>query len=113
MKATVALCALLTALLSGSAGRAENTSSAGYVMVGCRHLLGQDDGIPLLQGVCAGSIQAVWEVAPGVCTPRGAPLSQAIHTVVQYIDAHPARLNESFAVLAAEALRAAWPCRKG
>jgi hypothetical protein len=51
-------------------------------------------------------------LAPGVCTPRGAPLSQAIHTVVQYIDAHPGRLNESFAVLAAEALRAAWPCKK-
>jgi hypothetical protein len=112
MKAAVALCALLLVLLPASDGRAQSANAAGYVIGGCRHL-GRDDDVPLLQGMCAGSIQAVWELAPGVCTPRGTPLSQAIHTVVQYIDAHPGRLNESFAVLAAEALRAAWPCRKG
>jgi hypothetical protein len=112
MKATAAVGALLLVLFSAPDGRAENTAAAAYVMVGCRHLLGQDDGFPLLQGLCAGGIQAVWELAPGVCTPRGALLSQAVRTVVQYIDGHPARLNDSFAVLAAEALRAAWPCRK-
>jgi hypothetical protein len=32
--------------------------------------------------------------------------------VAQYIDGKPARLHESFIMLASEALRSAWPCKR-
>jgi Rap1a immunity proteins len=35
---------------------------------------------------------------------------QGVQIVVKYIDARPARLQENFNKLAAEALRQAWPC---
>jgi hypothetical protein len=31
--------------------------------------------------------------------------------IVQYIDAHPARMHEDFRNLAVEAMRVAWPCK--
>jgi Rap1a immunity proteins len=34
-----------------------------------------------------------------------------ILTVIKYIDARPQRMNERFAKLAYEALKAAWPCK--
>jgi hypothetical protein len=41
---------------------------------------------------------------------KGATNMQGVRIVLQYIDARPARLNENFNKLAAEALRQAWPC---
>jgi hypothetical protein len=32
--------------------------------------------------------------------------------VVQYIDSQPARLQEDFVLLATEALRKIWPCKR-
>ena len=43
-----------------------------------------------------------------VCPPKDSNVEQAIRIVVQYIDGHPARLQENFYDLAVEALRAAW-----
>jgi hypothetical protein len=37
---------------------------------------------------------------------------QAIRVVIDYVDKRPARLNEDFTVLAQEALRAAWACKR-
>jgi Rap1a immunity proteins len=39
-------------------------------------------------------------------------VTQIVLVVLKYIDARPARLNEDFRLLAAEALVAAWPCKK-
>jgi hypothetical protein len=36
---------------------------------------------------------------------------QLVRVVVAYIDARPERMHESFAVVALEALQAAWPCK--
>jgi hypothetical protein len=66
-------------------------------------------------GVCLGEVVGVWHAAAWsgwVCSPPGAINDEAVRIVIQYIDARPARLHEDFALLAAEALKVAWPCRK-
>jgi hypothetical protein len=75
---------LLSVLLSVADGTAMDSgaSSANRVMVGCRHAIAEDGQEAVTQGFCLGSISAV----------------------------RPARLNEPFNVLAAEALRATWLC---
>jgi hypothetical protein len=113
MKATAAFAgAILCVLCSTSEGK-EDSASANYAMVGCRHYVSgrQDDEFPVRQGVCHGAVSAVLDFASGICHPPGATLDQGIRIVVQYIDSHPARLHESFNALAAEALRDAWPCK--
>jgi Rap1a immunity proteins len=79
-------------------------ASANRVMVGCRHAITEDGQEAVTRGFCLGSVSAVWDFA-GVCSPRGAVLGQAVRIVVEYIDSRPARLNEPFNALAAEALR--------
>jgi len=46
-----------------------------------------------------------------ICHPPQATDGQAMLVVIQYIDAHPARLHESFTLLAIEAMQHAWPCQ--
>jgi hypothetical protein len=43
--------------------------------------------------------------------PDGVTLGQEVRVVVSYIEAHPAKMHESFRKLALEALRTAWPCK--
>jgi hypothetical protein len=111
MKANAAFFAgaLLSVLCSSSQGKAEETASANNVMAGCRHFVANDNNDYLLQGVCAGILIALRDYA-GSCAPPGVTTGQAVRVVVQFIDSHPARMHESFTLLAAEALRAAWPC---
>lgn len=45
------------------------------------------------------------------CIPTSVTRAQAVRAVVQYIDAQPARMHESFAELADAAIRATWPCK--
>jgi hypothetical protein len=89
---------------------AEDQLSANSKIVGCRHYLSSSKDDLLLQGYCAGAVQALVEFAAGACAPKGATTMQSVRIVLQYIDARPARLHESFNKLAAEALRLAWPC---
>jgi hypothetical protein len=44
------------------------------------------------------------------CTAKAATPEQLVRTVVQFIDDHPTRSQESFAKLTLEALGQAWPC---
>ena len=85
--------------------------TANSKIVGCRnYVAGSNDDDVFLQGYCAGAVQALVEFAAGACAPKGATNMQGVQIVVKYIDARPARLQESFNKLAAEALRQAWPC---
>lgn len=85
--------------------------SANSKIVGCHnYVAGSNDDDVFLQGYCAGAVQALVEFAAGACAPKGATNMQGVQIVVKYIDARPARLQESFNKLAAEALRQAWPC---
>jgi hypothetical protein len=89
--------------------------TANETMPGCRAFLKDSvasgrEGIEA--GLCAGAVAGLVYAAPGVCVPKGADAAQAVRVVLQYIDSRPARMHENFMTLAAEALRAAWPCKK-
>ena len=105
--------ALVVSLTPASAE--EDTSSAGWVMPGCRAFLSPP--IPpqhaVKAGFCLGLTEGVWDTgyAEGwICSPSEIVGREALRVVVQYVEARPARINERFTVLASEALRAAWPC---
>ena len=89
--------------------------TANSVMPGCdAFLASKSPGNNFLQGVCAGEVLAAWDIAVvvgSVCSPSDAVLSQLVRVIAQYIYARPARMHERFAVLAVEAMRAAWPCK--
>jgi hypothetical protein len=87
--------------------------SANYKMDGCRAFILVPNirtGSLFEAGVCSGIITALIYESPslGACIPAGVTNTQAVRVVVKYIDNRPARLNENFAALALEALRAAW-----
>jgi hypothetical protein len=120
MKAGVVCAVLLLLVLTGQAKAddAHDANRANRMMVGCHGFIADIGGgqVPnaadaLLRGQCLGAIRAIVHFDKGVCTPKGSNLEQWLRVVVQYIDSRPARLHESFFDLAAEALRAAWPCR--
>jgi len=84
--------------------------SANSKIGGCHNYISGSKDDLLLQGYCAGAVQALVEFAAGACAPKGATNIQGVQIVVKYIDARPARLHENFNKLAAEALRQGWPC---
>jgi hypothetical protein len=109
--------ALVAAMLLGcGASFAGATTSANLIMQGCRVFFAKpaketiDDAF--LQGECLGIVDAVLHLAEDNCPPKGSTPEQAIRIVVKHIDDRPARMHEPFIVLAREALRAAWPCKK-
>jgi Rap1a immunity proteins len=97
---------------SGVALAEEDTTSAIYVMPGCRSLLTEDNSRTYLQGVCAGLISALFYMSVDRCPPAGVTRGKINHVVVQYIASRPARMQEDFKDLALEAIRAAWPCKR-
>ena len=109
-------------MLAAGATRAvsqPDLDSANELIPACKALLAQDSKTPLLkadflQGVCVGQVSGVWDAAiilNVVCSPPEVIKGQGVRVVVQFIDARPARMHERFAVLALEALTAAWPCK--
>jgi hypothetical protein len=67
------------------------------------------------EGRCMGIIEGMLEVLVAfgkVCPPRETPMIDFEGTVVAYIEAHPERMQESFASLAYDALVTKWPCSK-
>jgi hypothetical protein len=89
-----------------------DVGSASYVTAGCRDFIARSTNNPYAQGLCAGKVEAVAVFATGICAPSEATTGQMIRVVARYIDERPARLHENFLVLAREALRDAWPCRR-
>jgi hypothetical protein len=63
------------------------------------------------EGKCVGIILGLDEAADDVCIPNGVMVDQKVRAAIQYIGQRPERLNEPFARLAHEALKAAWPCK--
>ena len=112
MKASVVCAGVLLLLFAGEAVGAGSGNSGDDIMPGCRGLVADSSGNlgDFRQGICAGSINAIIRFDPDICLPKGSTVGQAVRVVVQYIDSQPARLHEDFVDLAAEALRAAWPC---
>jgi hypothetical protein len=85
--------------------------SARLRMPECRAFLTQGgDKSVFAQGQCAAVISELILTAKAICVPKDVPIGKAVRTVVQYIDARPARYDENFVQLAHEGLRKTWPC---
>jgi hypothetical protein len=115
------MVAIVVIMTNCGAAAAEDRSSAGYLVEGCRAAAtdNQDErGDYRLKiyktGICTGTIQSLHYVSQGIssCAPSGVTLGQMLKVVVAYIDQRPARLHENLIVLVLEALRAAWPCKR-
>jgi Rap1a immunity proteins len=88
--------------------------SADYIVPGCRDFIGVGTGNAHLRGYCVDLVIGVARdaYAPRICLPREVTDEQIVRVVVQYIDSQPARLQEDFVLLATEALRKIWPCKR-
>src|SRR5690242_5206462 len=92
-------------------GRGHGYDSANSIMPGCRNFIAQTNVDMLGQGYCAGLVDGLVYAERDLCFPTGATVEQAIRLIVEYIDAHPARLEENFRRLALEAIHRSWPCK--
>jgi hypothetical protein len=111
---------LITALIFNSGlGLAADVESANYIMPGCRIVSESDpDSKDVINKVrfarCSGIIEGLYyrDDSKTVCPKGSVTNGQMIRVVVKYIDDRPERQHEYFKVLALEALRTAWPCKK-
>jgi hypothetical protein len=124
-----------TALTITAASAVEDTNSANFMLPACKAFLDQrSTPDPLVQGICAGMVQAIAFMAENTdigatalsgegrmraikerwrCAdiPTGVTVGQEVRVVISYIEARPKRMHEPFRALALEALLDAWPCR--
>lgn len=105
---SIALIAALT-ICGETAFAQSGETSASFIMPSCQEFVGPASR----KGQCSGIVEAlVYAGKPvGICAPR-ASTGQAVAIVMKYIDGRPAREQDNFIVLALEALRATWPCKK-
>jgi hypothetical protein len=87
---------------------AEDTESARYMVPHCR----DDSPDAFMNGFCSGLVDAIFYFGKGICAPPQVTHSQKQGAVLQYIDSHPARLNENFKNLALQGMQYAWPCKR-
>jgi hypothetical protein len=104
---------ILAAMMGSAMAQGNDLNSANYHMPGCRSYMESSSSAKdlFMQGFCVGIIDTI-VYASLACPPDRSTLGQWIRVVVQYIDARPARLHESFKKLAEEALIHTWPCKK-
>lgn len=108
-----ALCAG-SILLPAVASAQVEPASATWIMPGCRAAIAEPRSRPADydQGLCTGIVRGISYVDLDMCAPGKVTLGQMLRVVVRYIDMRPERQHENFVLLALEALRAAWPCRR-
>jgi hypothetical protein len=118
-RSKLSLCgmAVIAALMlsGGLAFAASNdTSSANSVMPGCRNFASDNTSsgsdLTFKSGICLGVLLSIYYLTQS-CVPPQVTNQQTARVIVQYIDARPARMHESFIGLAREAIMAAWPCK--
>jgi hypothetical protein len=105
---------VLALLGAHSAFAQKDIYSADYIVPGCRDFIRVGTGNAHLRGYCVDLVIGVARdaYAPRICLPREVTDEQIVRVVVQYIDSQPARLQEDFVLLATEALRKTWPCKR-
>ena len=116
------LAAVLALALSGSAMTAasaqEDWKSGGTFLRPCRAWVEQRKAATFDSGLCAGIVGTLFQVGTvlrddlAFCPPEGTNIFQGTRVVIRYIEMHPERRHEDIEVLAANALRAEWPCQK-
>jgi hypothetical protein len=116
----IVFAALLATTLPASAAVLEdiNVASAQFNVQGCRDFLSEHIAAEKRwsASLCVSTVLTMDSYAiflPGPyhsCTAKGATPEQLVRAVVQFIDDHPTRSQESFAKLTLEALSQAWPC---
>ena len=107
MRALVIGCILLAGATSARAQ--EEATSAGDIVRGCRLGVSYYKSPPELvqQGFCAGIVSGIRDVAATAqlaCFPPNVSLDTIIRKTVQYVDARPSRIRESFSQLVLESL---------
>jgi hypothetical protein len=107
----VVLIATLMLCLQGVALAEQNPYSVTYVMPGCRAFIKGGSLNSFKQGWCSGLITGLAQMHRR-CMPPQLTQRQLARGIVQYVNAHPARMHEDFRILAAEAMQAAWPCKR-
>jgi hypothetical protein len=86
------------------------------VYSGCRNFVLNSDTELFHQGLCAGMIddlayyRSMLAKDMRYCPPKGVTVGQVAQLVIDYMDAHPEILQKDFRGVAADALRAFWPC---
>ena len=76
------------------------SSSAGWMLQGCRAVLDRPDESSARQGMCIGSIATLLFLGDAlpdefrVCRPRGAVIYDAVRIVVQAIEKQPTRMGD-------------------
>jgi hypothetical protein len=105
---------IVAAVLGVDLAHAEriNRDTADRVMLGCRELVAGNTGNAFNRGQCLGLAKILFEYASNICPPDEIQNDQIVGAIVQYIDSDPARLKENFNVMAIEAMRKAWPCKR-
>jgi hypothetical protein len=115
--------ALLMALsITGSAAQQRDLNSANYHLPGCKGFIDprSTSSLGTEIGFCVGAVEAIAFMVTGKLAikgnwrcaniPAGVTIGQLVRVVVQYIEAQPQRMHQSFNLLALEALVATWPC---
>jgi hypothetical protein len=94
----------------------QDTITANQMLPGCKGLLDNSmtSGVSVYQqGRCGGYVASlVYGGGQEFCSPKGVSIGEAVAVVIKYMEARPERMHEPFGNLAAEALQAAWPCRR-
>jgi hypothetical protein len=104
--------AAFVGIVAADPGMAQpDRNSANYIVPGCRAVKDTYE-----VGICHGTLEGIrFMGTPPLgklfCPPENVVLGQLVRVVVNYIDARPQRMHESFKALAGEALLAAWPCK--
>jgi len=115
---TAGVVLALSASAIGTASAQDDGKSGGTFLRPCRDWVEQRGPETFVSGLCAGIVGTLFQVGPvlraelAFCPPEGTNIFQATRVVIKYIETHPERRSEDIEVLAANALRAAWPCRR-
>jgi hypothetical protein len=113
---------LITALTlnCGAAFAQKDLISANAMMPGCRIFASDNLDMPVKESLafsvakCAGLVEGIayGGYGLGVCNAPEVTVGQLVRLVVKYIDARPERQHENFKLLALEALKAAFQCKR-
>jgi Ssp1 endopeptidase immunity protein Rap1a len=109
--------AMLGMLTAVNEGAAQDIASASHMLPACKALVIGNVASGISQsdvGRCIGMVEGLNVAASSFhafCPPAAATTTQRVRAIVAFIEAHPERKDEHYALLALDAMKQAWPCR--